>query len=51
MRKVRKWLMTIMCLSLIIAITLDWSLFCRIEVIVNAGLLLACIVWDLAKMK
>lgn len=49
MKRVRNWLMTIMCLSLIMAVVFDWTMFCKIEVAVNAVALLVCIAWDLIK--
>lgn len=49
MKRVRNWLMTIMCLSLITAVAFDWTMFCKIAVVVNAVVLLVCIAWDLIK--
>lgn len=49
MKRVRNWLMSLMCVSLVMAVALDWTVFCKIEVAMNAVALLVCIAWDLIK--
>ncbi len=51
MRRIRNWLVFLMCASLVIAISLDWNVFCKVEVAVNALALLACIAVDLIRKK
>lgn len=51
MKKVRNWLMILMCVSLAMAITFDWALLCKIEVAVNAIALLTCIARDIIRRK
>lgn len=51
MRRLRGWLMILMCVSLVIAISLDWTIFCKVEVAVNALALLVCIAVDLIRKK
>ena len=51
MRRIRNWLMFIMCISLVIAISFDWNIFCKVEVAVNALALLVCIAVDLFRRR
>ena len=51
MRMIRNWLMFMMCISLVIAVSFDWNMFCKVEVAVNALALLACITVDLFRRK
>lgn len=51
MRRVRNWLMILMCISLVIAIAFDWTVICKIEVVTNAMVLLGCIAVELAVRK
>lgn len=46
MKKLRKWLVMLMAVSLVVAIALNWIAFCKVEVIVNSVALLACIAVD-----
>lgn len=51
MKKVRNWLMILMCVSLAMAVTFDWTVLCKVEVAVNAIAILTCIVWDIIRRK
>ena len=51
MRKTRNWLTLMMCVSLVIAVSFDWNIFCKVEVAVNALALLACIAVELHRRK
>ena len=51
MRKTRNWLTLMMCVSLVIAVSFDWNIFCKVEVAVNALALLACLAVDLYRKK
>ena len=51
MRRIRNWLMFMMCVSLVAAVSFDWNMFCKVEVAVNALALLVCIAVDLFMKK
>lgn len=51
MKRIRNWLMFMICVSLVVAISFDWNIFCKVEVAVNALVLLACIAVDLFRRK
>lgn len=50
MEKFRHWLMVILALNIIIAVIAEWSLICKIAIMLNALVLLGCIVYDLKKL-
>lgn len=49
MNKLRNWLVGILGVNIVIAIMLEWTMFCKIAVSLNALVLLGCIIKKLLK--
>ena len=49
MNKARNWLAGALGVNLVIAITFEWTVFCKVAVSLNALALLGCIVRDLVR--
>ena len=49
MKEIRNWLMCLLCINLVIAVVMEWPVYCKISTIVNAGALLGSAIWDIAR--